>query len=169
MKNTLEKSGIFIRSFIDFFYPPFRKYMSRQFFRYGFSGVANLVFDWIMYFVIYNYVLQYRMLDLGWVVLSPHIATLAIKIPIVILSGFLLQKYVTFFHSGLPWGVQFGRYSIVFFFNLWINYIGLKMLVDGLGFWPTPSNIATSTVTVFISYFSQKLFTFKETGKAVGK
>jgi putative flippase GtrA len=143
--------------------------MSLQFFRYGASGMANLLFDWIMYFLIYNFILRQGMLDLGLVVLSPHIATLAIKIPIVILSGFLLQKYVTFFSSGLPWGVQFGRYSIVFLVNLWINYIGLKILVDGLGFWPTPSNIATSTVTVFVSYFSQKLFTFKETGKAVKK
>jgi putative flippase GtrA len=165
MNNVLETTGHLIRSFIDFFYPPFKRTMSLQFFRYGFSGAANLLFDWIMYFLIYNYILRQGMLDLGLVVLSPHIATLAIKIPIVILSGFLLQKYVTFFSSDLPWGVQFGRYSIVFFVNLWINYIGLKILVDGLGFWPTPSNIATSTVTVFISYFSQKLFTFKETGE----
>jgi putative flippase GtrA len=137
--------------------------MSLQFFRYGVSGTINLLFDWILYFLIYNYVIRHRMLDLGLIVLSPHIASLAIKIPIVVLSGFILQKYVTFNQSGLPWRVQFARYSMVFLVNLWINYIGLKILVEGLSFWPTPSNIATSTVTVFISYFSQKLYTFKET------
>jgi hypothetical protein len=164
MNRTFIRIGHFIRSFIDFFYPPFKRTMSLQFFRYGFSGTANLLFDWTLYFLIYNYIMIHRNLNLGLVVLSPHIATLAIKIPFVIMSGFILQKYVTFYYSGLPWKVQFGRYSIVFFFNLWINYIGLKILVDGLGFWATPSNIVTSVITVFISYFSQKLFTFKATG-----
>jgi putative flippase GtrA len=167
MEKALEKAGCFIRRFIDFFYPPFRKTMTIQFFRYGVSGVANLLFDWVLYFFIYNYVMRHRLLDLGLVVLSPHIASLAFKIPIIVLSGFMLQKYVTFFESDLAWRVQFRRYSIVFVINLFINYLGLKILVDGMGFWATPSNIATSTVTVFVSYFSQKLYTFKENGHTI--
>jgi putative flippase GtrA len=49
----------------------------------------------------------------------------------------------------------------VFFINLVINYIGLKILVDSLAFWPTPSNMIVSILTIFISYFSQKYYTFK--------
>ena len=146
---------------IDFFYPPFRKYMTISFFRYGVTGTANLFFDWILYFLIYNYILRHEMLNLGIVTLSSHIGTLAIKIPIVLTTGFLLQKYVTFSASSLPWGTQFIRYALVFFMNLIISFTGLKLLVDAAGLWPTPSNIIVSVITVAISYFSQKRYTFK--------
>jgi putative flippase GtrA len=161
MESLLENSGRRIRKGIDFFYPPFRRYMTLQFFRYGVTGTLNLVFDWTLYFLIYNYLLRHRMLRLGFVTLSSHIGTMALKIPVILLSGFLLQKYVTFSDSCLKRRVQLFRYSVVFLINLFINYFGLKLLVDGLDFWPTPSNIMLSVLTVFISYFSQKWYTFK--------
>jgi len=161
MRSFFKAFGNLIRVAIDFFYPPFRKYMTLQFFRYGITGAANLVFDWVLYFFIYNFMLQHKMLDLGFVTLSSHIATLAIKFPIVLFSGFLLQKYVTFSSSCLKGRVQLFRYLIVFFVNLFISYVGLKLLVDGLNFYPSPSNMIISIVTIFISYFSQKQYTFK--------
>ncbi len=161
MSNVLIASGKSIRRIIDFLYPPFRKIMTLQFFRYGITGSANLVFDWVLYFLIYNFVLRKKMLELGFVTLSSHIAALAIKVPIVLLSGFLLQKYVTFSSSGLNGRVQLFRYSVVFLVNLCISYFGIKLLVDGFNLYPSPSNIIISIVTVFISYFSQKLYTFK--------
>jgi putative flippase GtrA len=161
MWNVCEDFGVFIRTIIDHFYPPFRKHMTIQFFRYGVIGAANLVFDWVLYFFIYNFVLQHRMLNLGFVTLSSHIASLGIKFPIVFLSGFLLQKYVTFSYSELQGRIQLFRYLVVFLVNLTINYIGLKILVDYFGFYPTPSNMAISILTVGISYFSQKHYTFK--------
>jgi len=150
-----------MRKVIDFFYPLFRKYMSLQFFRYGIAGSLNLLFDWILYFLIYNFLLQHKMIDIGLVTLSPHVAALIIKFPIVLTSGFLLQKYVTFFYSNLNISTQFLRYSLVFFGNLLISYIGLKILVDGFNFWPTPSVMIISIVTITVSYFSQKHFSFK--------
>ena len=167
MSNILINSGKLIRSVIDFFYPPFRKFMSLQFFRYGITGSANLVFDWVLYFLIYNFVLRKKMLELGFVTLSSHIAALAIKVPIVLLSGFLLQKYVTFSSSGLNGRVQLFRYSIVFFANLCISYFGMKLLVEEFNLYPSPSNILISILTVFISYFSQKLYTFKTSDTGV--
>jgi putative flippase GtrA len=161
MRKIFKATGNLISVVIDFFYPLFRKYMTLQFFRYGVTGVANLVFDWVLYFIIYNFVLRHNMLNLGFVTLSSHIATLAFKFPVVLFSGFLLQKYVTFSYSDLPGRIQLIRYSIVFLINLGINYFGLKILVDGLNMWPTPSNMIVSVMTVFISYFSQKLYTFK--------
>ena len=161
MSNVLDDLGKLIRGIVDFFYPPFRNFMSLQFFRDGVTGSANLVFDWVLYFLIYNFALWQQNLDLGFVTLSSHIAALAIKVPIVLLSGFLLQKYVTFSSSKLNAGVQLFRYSIVFLINLCISYFGMKLLVDGFNLYPSPSNIMISIVTVFISYFSQKLYTFK--------
>jgi putative flippase GtrA len=149
-------------SAIDFFYPPFRKYTSLQFFRYGMTGSLNLLFDWVLYFVIYNFVLQHRILELGFVTISSHIAALGLKFPVVLFTGFLMQKYVTFSHSTLQSRVQLMRYLVVFLVNLSINYVGLKLFVDGLGFYPTPSTMMVSVVTITISYFSQKYYAFRK-------
>jgi len=167
MRNAFNACGNLIRVAIDFCYAPFSKYMTLQFFRYGITGAANLVFDWILYFLIYNFVLQHKMLGLGFVTLSSHIATLAIKCPIVLFSGFLLQKYVTFSSSDLKGRIQLVRYSGIFFINLIISYMGLKYLVDGLNFYPSPSNMIVSVMTIFISYFSQKQYAFKTLEPAV--
>jgi putative flippase GtrA len=108
-------------------------------------------------------VIQKEMLNLGIVTLSPHIAAMTVKMPVVLISGFLLQKYVTFSSSGLRRRIQLFRYTTVFLINLLINYVGLKILVDSLDFWPTPSNMIVSILTIIISYFSQKHYTFKTT------
>jgi len=100
-------------------------------------------------------------LHLGFVTLSSHIAALAIKFPIILLTGFLLQKYVTFTASSLRGRTQLFRYLNVVLINLAINYIGFKIMVDVFGFYATLSNMAISIFTVFVSYFSQKKYTFK--------
>jgi putative flippase GtrA len=158
-----------LRRVIDFFYPLFEKYVTLQFFRYGLTGTINLLFDWFLYFLIYNFVLQHKMLNLGIVTLSSHIAAMTIKMPIVLISGFLLQKYVTFYSSSLKSRIQLFRYTTVFLINLFINYLGLKILVDRLDFWPTPSNMIVSVLTIVISYFSQKHYTFKTVSKLNSK
>jgi hypothetical protein len=150
-----------LRTVIDFFYQPFQKYVTLQLFRYGFTGTINLLFDWFLYFILYHFVLQHKMLNLGIVTLSSHIAAMTIKMPVVLVTGFLFQKYVTFYSSRLRGRIQLFRYTIVFLINLVINYLGLKILVDGLNFWPTPSNMIISILTIVISYFSQKHYTFK--------
>ncbi len=154
-----------IRRLIDFFYPPFSKYMTIQFFRYGVTGVMNLMFDWVLYYFIYNFVLKQNMLELGFVTISSHIATLGIKFPIVLLTGFMLQKYITFTQSQIRGRVQLVRYLMVVVLNLMINYLGLKLLVDYLAFYPTPSNMIISASTIIISYLSQKHYTFKVSGE----
>jgi putative flippase GtrA len=161
MNKTFQAIGKTIRRVIDFFYPPFQKYISLQLFRYGVTGTVNLLFDWFLYFLIYNYVLHHEMLNLGIVTLSSHIAAMTIKMPVVLISGFLLQKYVTYSSSNLTGRIQLFRYTTVFLTNLVINYLGLKILVDCLDFWPTPSNMIVSILTIFVSYFSQKHYIFK--------
>jgi len=161
MRNSCLTFFGLIRRIIDFFYPPFRKYMTINFFRYGVTGSMNLVFDWVLYFLLYNFVLRHKMVDLGFVTISSHIATLGIKFPISMISGFLLQRYVTFSHSVIRGRVQLVRYMIVVLINLLINYAGLKLLVDYFGLFPTPSNMIVSILTIGISYMSQKHYTFK--------
>lgn len=161
MRKLFETVGKLICTIIDFFYPLFSRFFSKQFFRYGVSGAGNLAFDWLLYFLIYNFVLDHRMLHLRFVTLSSHIAALFITFPVTLTSGFLLQKYVTFTESDLRGKVQLYRYSIVVLANLLLNYIGLKLLVDFIGLFPTPSKMIITIITTLFSYFSQKKFTFK--------
>lgn len=161
MRKIFEFFGRIITQVVDFFYPPFRKYVSLQFFRYGVTGVANLLFDWFMYFFIYNFILHQQMLHLGIVTLSSHIATFVIKFPITLTTGFLLQKYVTFTDSTNKGKDQIWRYYLVAFINLCLNYVGLKILVDLLHFYASIANVVISIILTFFSYVSQKKFTFK--------
>ena len=122
---------------------------------------ANVVFSLILYFVVYNFVLRQQVLPLGLFTLSSHIGALVIIFPFSNFFGFLLQKYVTFTESDLRGHVQLYRYFLIVFVNLGINAIVLKILVDGFHFWVTPSQMVATFFCIFISYFSQKKFTFK--------
>ena len=123
MRKFLLSTGVMIRRLVDFFYPPFKKYFSPSFFRYGFTGAANLVFDWILYFCFFHFVLQKQMLHLGFVTLSSHIAAMTLVFPITFTTGFLLQKYVTFTDGVLRGKVQIMRYALVVIMNLLVNYM----------------------------------------------
>lgn len=169
MRSFFTRTGLWIQKVIDFTYPLFRRFISVEMYRYGVCGGANVVFDWVLYFIVYNIIFKDKLFDLGIVTLSPHIATLVITFPIIIISGFLLQKYVTFTASDLRGRVQLIRYLMIVFANLSLNYIGLKVFVDGLHFYPTPSKMIITIVTVIISYIGQKKYTFKITSSGKGK
>lgn len=151
-----------IRKIIDWLYAPFRRWCSEEFFRYGVCGAGNMVLDWVLYFLVYNFVLRHRMLDLGFVTLSSHIAALCIVFPVTLFTGFWLNKYVTFTRSTLHGGRQLIRYISIVILNLAVNYFGLKLLVDVCGVYPTPSKMIITVITVAISYFGQKYFSFRK-------
>lgn len=135
--------------------------MPLYFFRYGVTGVANMALDWVLYFITFHYILQKEMLHIGFVTISSHIASMFIVFPITFMTGFLLQKYVTFTASQLKGKVQIVRYLAVVIANLLLNYIGLKLLVDFLHVFPTPAKMIITVITTLFSYFSQKTYTFK--------
>jgi putative flippase GtrA len=53
------------------------------------------------------------------------------------------------------------RYFLVVCFNLAVNYTGLKIFVEYVHFYPTPSKILVTVICTAISYLSQKHFTFR--------
>ncbi len=161
MRKFFKLAGRIVTNIIDFFYPLCSRWCSPQFFRYGVCGVGNLVLDAVLYFIVYNFVLQHRMLHLGFVTLSSHIATLCFVFPITLFSGFFFSKYVTFTSSSLRGGVQLVRYASIVLINLLVNYAGLKLFVDVCGIYPTPSKMLITVITVTFSYFAQKYFTFR--------
>jgi len=146
---------------IDFFYPPFRKIMPQQIFRYGACGVSNVMFDWVVYFIVYNFILKHQMLHLGFVTLSSYIAAYVFTFPITIVTGFLLQKFVTFTNTGLQARVQLVRYLLVGVLNITLNYAGLKLLVEYFGIYPTPAKMIMTVFAAGFSYFCQTKFTFR--------
>ena len=79
---------------VDWFYKPFRKLLPQTIFRYLVTGGMNVLFDIILYYIIYNYVFGASNLDLGFVVISPHIAAFVTEFPITFMTGFLLAKYI---------------------------------------------------------------------------
>ena len=166
----MKKLAQIITRIIDFFYPPFRKVMSEQLFRYAACGGGNLVLDWILYFLIYNFVIGHEIVNLSLVVgrwsleqaITPHIATLCIVFPITLLTGFWLNKYVTFRESSLRGSRQLLRYILIVAVNLLINYLGLKLCVEVWGWYPTPSKIVITLLTVLISFFGQKYYSFRK-------
>ena len=162
----MQKIAKIITKIIDFFYTPFQKVLPQQLFRYAACGGGNMVLDWILYFVLYNFVIGHelvyiRLMDEYTLCLTPHIATLCIVFPITLLTGFWLNRYVTFSQSLLHWNRQLIRYISIVAVNLAINYFGLKLCVEVLGWYPTPSKMVITIATVIISYFGQKYFSFK--------
>ena len=159
-----------VTKIIDFFYHPFEKWMSRQLFHYAACGGGNLVLDWVLYFITYNFVVGHENVSIQYSVFShpftqvitPHIAALCIMFPITLLTGFWLQKNVTFTHSDVRKGLQIWRYIVIVLLNLALNYYGLKLCVDILGWYPTPSKIIITLVTVAVSYVGQKYYTFRK-------
>lgn len=161
IRKVLILTGKLISDMIDFFYPPFSKYFSLQFFRYGVSGTLNLIFSWVSYFILYQFIVQKRMLNLGLVTMSGHTTALVINFLITLCTGFLLQKYVTFTASDLRGHRQFVRYLEVAIVNLLINYLGLKLLYEIVGIYPSIANVIVSILTTVISYLLQKKYTFR--------
>ena len=87
-----KSTGGFITRIIDFFYPPFSRYFSVSLFRYAVTGVSNLVLDWVLYFLVYQFVLHKQMLHLGIVTFSSHIATKFIVFPNKVLFNVRLNS-----------------------------------------------------------------------------
>ncbi|MBN1463707.1 MAG: GtrA family protein [Paludibacteraceae bacterium] len=148
---------------IDFFYPPFKKFMPISFFRYLSCGGLNVIFDWVLFFIFFHYIFNEQVADFGIIAFKPHIAAFLFTFPITLLSGFYLSKYVSFQNSTLKGRIQLFRYIIVVIGCLLINYICLKLFVDVWHFFPTPSKMITTIFTTIFSYLMQKNFTFKIT------
>lgn len=159
--NTIEIICTPINRTISWFYKPFKKLIPVETFRYAVCGGANTVFDIILYFINYNYILEKKQLHLKFITLSPHIAAFFMAFCITFPTGFFLSKYITFSQSDLKGRIQLFRYGVTVLMCILLNYIFLKIFVEYFGWYATPSKIITTLIVVVYSYFSQKYFTFR--------
>ena len=147
---------------VDWLYlPPFKRLVSRDIFAYGLCGGANMALDTLWYFVIYHYIVAERFIDLGVVVVSPHIASLIVVFPITFFTGFWLNRNVAFRATEYKTRGQLIRYALSVLGSIVLNYLCMKLFVEHLYIWPTPSKMLTTAVSVVYSFLAAKYFTFR--------
>jgi putative flippase GtrA len=148
-------------SLIDFFYPPFKRLMPLQTFRYAACGGGNVMLDICLYFISYNFIFKKEIADLGFFAFKPHVAAQLLSSSITIPVGFLLSKYIVWTSSAMRGRVQLFRYLLIVAINILLNILFIKLLVERLHFYPTISKIIITAIIIIFSYISQKHFTFK--------
>jgi len=150
-----------IISFIDFFYPPFRKFMPEKTFRYAVCGSSNTLLGLLIYSFCYSYIFKNRIIDLGFYAFTPYTASLLVSFLVNFPIGFLLMKFVVFVDSNIKGRVQLFRYFFVFASNLLLNYILLKILVGYLYMNGIVAQVISTAVVIITSYLLQRNFSFK--------
>ena len=151
---------------IDLLYvKPLRRIVPPQTFRYAACGGLNMALDLSLYFLLYNFVLDKRVVHIdGIVAISPYIAAFLIVFPITFLTGFWMNRHIAFHSSPLRGRVQLFRYLLSVCGSILLNYACLKLFVEVCGFYPTPSKAVTTAVTIVYSYVMQKYFSFRGYG-----
>ncbi len=135
--------------------------MPVQTFRYAACGGANTVLGLLIYYIGYQHLFVRQNVDFGFFAFKPHIAALFLSCFVSFVVGFLLNKYVVFTGSNLKGRIQLFRYFLSFSFNLVLNYLMLKLLVEILTWDALLSQLLTTALVITVSYLSQKHFSFK--------
>jgi putative flippase GtrA len=139
-----------------------RRVISRDTFGYCLCGAANMALDTMWYFVIYHYIVLERYIDLGFVVVSPHIAALAVVFPITFFTGFLLNRYVAFRSTMQRSSRQLVRYALSVVGSIVLNYVFMKLFVEVCHIWPTISKMITTTIVALYSFLAARYFSFRK-------
>ena len=102
----------FILALIDFFYPPFRKIMNIQTFRYAACGSCNAVVGFIVFVACHKYIFNEEQFSIGFYAIKSYNAALFISFCTSFLVGFILNKYIVFTSSNLKGRIQLFRYFL---------------------------------------------------------
>jgi putative flippase GtrA len=126
------------------------------------------VLSWIFFFVFFNLIFQKQdftfhnlPFGLGEKTISALTLSSIVCACISFLIGFLLMRYVVFTASQLRGRAQFLRYGLSAVITSTTNWGLLKILVLGMGIYPSVANVLASCVVVTISYLLQRKFSFK--------
>jgi putative flippase GtrA len=161
MRRHIHTARDLVLPIIDFFYPPFKKLMSIQTFRYAASGAMNTAIGYILFYIAFKFIFSEQPADLGFYVFEPHSAALLVSFLFCFPFGFFLMKYVVFSDSDMKGKVQLARYFAVYVFNLGLNYLLLKLFVEKLKVYPTIAQVITTGIIILFSYIAQRNFTFR--------
>ncbi|HVB02609.1 MAG TPA: GtrA family protein [Chitinophagaceae bacterium] len=154
MKNLISNT-------IDFFYPPFRRYIPHLTFRYLACGGFTTLVDISLFFISYHFILHEKMVHLMGFTISPYIAAFLMAFCISFPTGFILSKFIVFTGSVLRGRVQLIRYFMLVGVCILLNYIFLKFFVEWVHLYATVAKIFTTLLVACFSYLTQKHFTFE--------
>jgi hypothetical protein len=135
--------------------------MPLQTFRYAACGGGNAILAFLVYVFLLHFVFTLDEYNLKVIMMKGYNLSLFISFTVSFFVGFVLNKYVVFTASNLRGRIQFFRYCLAYLFNVLINYLLLKFLVEYLHLNATVGQIITMVIITIISYNSQHHFTFK--------
>jgi len=161
MRKHLYTARDFILPVIDFFYPPFRKIMNLQTFRYAASGGGNVLLGFLIFSISFKFIFMEKEFDFGFYALKGHTAALFLSFCVTFPIGFFMSKYVVFVDSSMKGHVQLFRYFMICMFNLALNYILLKIFIERFHMDEILSQVMTVVIVVVFSYLAQRNFSFK--------
>ncbi|MEY3324314.1 MAG: hypothetical protein RLZ11_628 [Bacteroidota bacterium] len=161
MNQLFELLASFVRGVLDFFYPLFRRFMPLQTFRYLVTGSTNTLLGIVVYFISYSFWFQGTVFNLWFYAFKAHSAALLASFMVTFPLGFFFSKFVVFSDSHLRSRIQLFRYFMICVFNLFLNYLLLKVQVEVLLIDPLLAQFFTVTGVVIFSYLAQRNFSFK--------
>jgi putative flippase GtrA len=152
-----------ITTFIDFFHPPFRKFIDTKTFRYLACGSANTGLDILLSIVCFKFILKEQVLEIPilGLAMKAHVAAFLMSFTVTFPLGFMLMRHVVFTDSILRGRVQLARYFTLVMINILLNYIFLKLFFEYFHLKFTLAKIITTVIIVIFSYLIQRHFTFK--------
>ena len=157
-----------ITTIIDFFYPPFRRFIPIQTFRYIACGGGNTALDIILYAISYYLLADREVIYLtnlplvNTIAITPHILAFIIAFCVSFPTGFFLMRSVVFHDSNLRGRVQLFRYILLVAACVFLNYIFIKLFVERFGLEAVVAKILTTCIVVTFSYLAQRNFTFRK-------
>lgn len=148
---------------IDFVYiKPLRVVVPQQVFRYLVCGAITALLDAVWYYAIYHYLVAEQFIRFGEIVISPHIASLAVIFPITFFTGFWLNRNVAFRVTEISSMPQLAKYALTVIGSIALNYGCMKLFVEVCGIWATPSKMLTTAVCSIYSFLAGRYYTFRE-------
>lgn len=153
---------------IDFFYPPFKRVIPLQTFRYIACGGGNTFLDILLFFISYNFILHKQVVHLNIYLMGqelavkPHIMAFIIAFCVSFPTGFFLMRTVVFHDSNLRGRIQLFRYLLMVMVCILLNYFFIRLFVEKLGIFPTVAKLLTTLIVVIFSYLAQRKFTFSK-------
>lgn len=152
-----------IHSFLDFFYPLFKRFFDKTTYYYAVCGVCNLVLSWLLFFVFFHFLFAKENWNLPLVnyTLTSYTMSAFLCFIISFSIGFTLLKYVVFTKSQLKGTTQLFRYAVSAAITGFTSWMLLKIFIETFNFFPTLANICASCIVAAISYLLQRKFSFK--------
>ncbi|KQR71442.1 GtrA family protein [Pedobacter sp. Leaf176] len=149
-----------ILAIIDFFYPPFKSFISQHNFRYLATGGSTWLLGNIVYYIAFHHLFSTDDVNFVFFTLKRETAALAVDFLVVIPYSFLLNRYVIFTHSEVKAHIQLLRFLNLNLVNILLTYVMQKFFIEVLSIYPTVSKVVVSVLIAGFSYLYQHYFTF---------